>query len=369
MSKHTIALISVLKPVDDTRFLDKMAKSLTKNGDCDIHLYGYSSTQLPPADVSIYFHPHTAFSPRSFKRLMVGLQIFKKLIRLKPQIIICGTHELLMVSVLMKWFFQCQIIYDIQENYLFNLIFQNNYPRWVSYPIGFLIRLKEIVLTTLFDHVILAENTYLNEMSFLGDNVTVIENKALEEIYRHDTNEIRLCFTGTLTSSNGIYRCLEFMKKLHDVQPIYKFEITGHCPNEHVWNHIHSEQFQFIDLNISRHPVPHADIIKTIARSTHGIVCYLQNPSNRGCMPTKVYEYCAAKLPLIYEKGAAWSDFISKHQSGIAIDFDNVNTKLVSDFITIKSHNFNLSMAIWSKEASDMQSIIDNLLNKKRLSR
>lgn len=367
MSKKSIAIISILKPVDDIRAYEKMAKSIAQNDSYIVHLIGYPSHKLPPNTPNIKLHPLPSFRKLSFERLSARNIVWKKLKDIRPDLIINTTHELLWTCLKSKWLLHSSIIYDIQENYFRNLWYQKNYPSIFSKPIALLTRIKETLFTSFFNHFFLAEKCYEDELSFLLDTkTTVIENKALHALSNASiTNERPVfVFTGTLTKTNGILKCLELMDRIQQYDDRFVFKIAGHCPSQEIWDTIHQEQYDFIEKSISQSPINYQIVKLHIQEADYGLVCYELNPSNRGCMPTKVFEYVYAGVTCIYESGGAWSSFLDKERLGISIDYQQADVatlpKLLADLKPNTS--FDKSQMTWDSESRKLIKVIDELL-------
>jgi hypothetical protein len=60
MSKKVVAILSVLKPVDDTRNLEKIASSLGNTNKYDINIIGFEAKNLPDVQ-NITCHPIIQF--------------------------------------------------------------------------------------------------------------------------------------------------------------------------------------------------------------------------------------------------------------------------------------------------------------------
>ena len=328
MPKQKIAIISVLKPVDDIRSYEKMAKALAENSNNEIHLFGYPSNELPSASENILFHPHKRFSPLSLSRLLIGIKILIELIKLKPKVVIANTHELLNVITLYKILFGSKICYDIQENYYRNLRYQTNYNWFVKYVGSHLVRITETLLSPFINHFFLAEKCYQDELKFLSSRYTILENKALEIQYnehkQNNKSPTTLLFSGTISESNGIFKAIEIFHAYKKVNAEAKLRIVGHCPNASIVAYLHQLDRTDFVLNIDSSPLPYAKILEAISTSDIGIVSYQINPSNQNCMPTKVFEYCAYGLPMLYEEGAYWSAFIKQKRIMAGAQFQSL---------------------------------------------
>ncbi|WP_109830672.1 glycosyltransferase family protein [Reichenbachiella versicolor] len=367
MNPKRIAIISILKPVDDIRSYEKFTKTLAQTGDYLIDLIGYPSQTVHEDADHIRFHSLSAFNPKSKERFKQRKVIWNKLKEIKPDLIICTTHELLATSIKAKFRLGCKIIYDIQENYFYNLWYQNNYSTLVKTGLAIAVRLKETVLCGYFDHFFLAEKSYARELLFTSKRSTILENKALNHLLVEEKSlhsRPTFVFTGTLTESNGILRCLKFMKQIKASAPNYRFRIAGHCPDKSIWNELESEQYSFIEKDISIDPIPYDKILEVIHSADFGFIAYRLNPSNQYCMPTKVFEYVAAKVSCIYESGAMWSQSLEKHRLGIKIDYDHFE---IDDFLNTQTdyqinEDFDRSHVVWDTESTEMIKSVRRIL-------
>jgi len=111
-----IAIASVLKPVDDTRLYEKMAVSLADTGDFHVDIIGFRSS-INPNYNNISFYPVFCFQRLHPMRLFSGLRLLKLLVKLKPDLLIITTHELLFAASLYKLLYGKAVIYDVCENY------------------------------------------------------------------------------------------------------------------------------------------------------------------------------------------------------------------------------------------------------------
>ncbi len=370
MPKQKIAIISVLKPVDDVRSFEKMARSISDLENVELHLFGQQTNNTNPAPDLIHFHPHSADNLGLLIRWVIGIKILFGLFRVKPKTVICNTHELLIVTILCKILFGSKILYDIQENYYLNWAYQRNYPLLIRYPVAGYIRLKEFLLSPFFDHFILAEKTYQNEIIFISDRFTILENKALVpegwKKQTQNTDSINLVFTGTITESNGIYRALEIYQKLRERNDNIHLHICGHCPSPSIQKYLNSVKGDSLKLDLSSTPTPHDQILDAIQNSDYGLVTYRTNESNKNCLPTKVYEYLALGLPIIYEKGSHWEALISKRSAGKSFaadlsDIDSIASSISEKPISLESQPADPEIC-WMKEKETLNLLILGLI-------
>src|SRR5688572_11783136 len=180
MPKTRILLASILKSVADTRMCDKLGRSLAKIPGSEIHLFGQVSTTIQ-TQANLIFHPLLPFKRLSFNRLTAQWKYYKTIHEVKPDIIVITTPELLPVTILFKVLFKAEIFYDVQENYFSNITNQTIYPKLLRPLLGFAIKVLEKLSGRFITHYFLAERSYAVELTFVGENYTVLENKYLKE--------------------------------------------------------------------------------------------------------------------------------------------------------------------------------------------
>lgn len=331
MKKRRIAIASLLKPVDDTRAYEKMAITLARAGH-DVHVVGLASS-TSPRHPSIHFIPIGKFSRLSVSRLLAPLKIAAKLRKVKPELLIVNTHELLIVAVLNRILFGTKIIYDIQENYYQNILWTDAFPRLLRPALATWVRLKERALARLFHSFFLAEKCYAHELPFAAEKSVVLENKcSVSATFKREPvrGRIQLLFTGTLAESTGVYRSIRLAEQLHKHDSSVHLNIIGYCPRQQerdeLKRQIHDKPF--IQLTGGNELIPHAQILEAIASAHVGIIAYPPSPHIENRIPTKLYEYLAHRLPIIMEHKEQWSSWLP-HNACFEIDFENVHPVLL----------------------------------------
>lgn len=371
MSKTSIAIVSILKPVNDIRSYKKMAKTLAATGAYTITLVGAKTGDRKEHsnDGDIEFKRLPEFKRLGLKRFLMPLIVFRHLIKLKPELVVVNTIELLIVTISNQIIFGGKIVYDLQENYFRNLVFQNNYPPIIKHTVGGLIRLKELLLSPFIHHFILAERGYEKELNFVGNRFTIIENKTIVDEPFHrvkSTNDnLKFLFTGNISENSGVLTALMFYNKIHKAIPNSSLTIIGHCPSSSLLEKLHSETEDNIELIVSSTPIDHSKITEQITQCDFGIVSYKINPSNENCMPTKVFEYLAYGLPIISQSGTLWTDYALKHNACIPLNFDWVDAEKIAiqmqEFINSYEPK-NIPEVKWDSEENKLVSLIDELI-------
>jgi glycosyltransferase involved in cell wall biosynthesis len=334
--KPSIVIASVLKPVDDTRMTEKLAMSLAKTKDWQVHVIGFGENT--PTLPGIIFHPLGIFSRISAGRLSAPWRILWIMLRIRPQQVIITTHELLVTAMLLKVFRRTKIYYDIQENYYLNIIHTQAFPAVIRPVMANYVRWKEVLMAPLIDYFFLAEQCYAIELPFLDNRFVILENKSLwqgKTPRQPIQNTIRFLFSGTLDTTTGVFHAIALIKKLHVFTPHVELTIIGYAALSTVRQKImeQTKRVDFIHVIGLHGLVPHSAILTAIEQADVGIIYYEPAPHTFQRTPTKVYEYLAHQLPILYDQNAQWSTLIDKCSGGVAIDFKNPTVETLTSAI------------------------------------
>lgn len=355
MKKRRIVLASILKPVNDTRMMDKFGLSLAKDYANQVYIIGYPVIDQK-SSVSIVELPLKSFSRISIGRLIAPLKVLQKCIQVKPEILIVNTYELLIVGIAIRILFGAYICYDIRENYASNILKSPSLPIGLKQIVAGLVRLKEWICVSFFHTLFLAEKSYKGELEFGKRKSIVLENKALLPAgfkRTPKTGQYTLVFTGTLAQSTGVFHAIELTKQLHTINPAVKLMIIGYCAIPSSLGKIKKaiEGIDFIDLIGGDKLVAHSQIWEAIRTADVGIVAYQRAPHIDNKIPTKLYEYLAAQLPIILTENPVWVELCQPFQAAISINFNNPEPKqIIHDLLARKFYTTIPKNVYWQGE-------------------
>jgi glycogen synthase len=333
---HKIVFASVLKPCDDARSFGKLAKALSSKKDVEIHLIGKQSQNLPVHDGVFVFKPLFTFKRTSWQRLFTEFVFLFQLLQIKPQTVIVSTYELLWAGVMYKWMTGAKLIYDVQENYMLNVRTGTLQSHWLKKMISAYIRQKEKALSHAVDHFILAEQCYQEELPFIGDRYTLIENKVDRSVLQHSLEKpkdaFNVCITGTLGRTYGTITAIKVAQKLKTSVPNLRLTLIGYCADEKYLREIEEaiKDSDAIHMIGGGHLVPHEKILAVIAQSHFAFMFYEANESFRNKIPSKFYECIALGTYIVAAPNPKWSKFLSLYQAGMAIDPSLVDVHTLS---------------------------------------
>lgn len=331
--KRKIVLASLLKPVTDPRMFDKMGRSLAETNKYEVNIIGFYAKNIPPYP-NIRCHPLFRFPRLSLARLLAPLKYGYFLLKLKPELIIVNSHDLLIVSIAYKILFGSRVVYDIQENYQQNIIWSSDLPRPSRLALSRLVRWKEQLASRMIIHFLLAERCYVNECSFINGPFTILENKARalpEAVQKKGKEEtapnqpLRFIYSGTIAESYGIFDCIQLLERWQKAGHACQLHIIGHCPRADTRQKLQQEiaDKSYITLSGGGAPVPHSSIQKALLQADFAFIAYRLNPSNQHCFPTRVWECLAYKVPMLMREELPWTPLLAAYGAGIALDFQS----------------------------------------------
>lgn len=337
IKKRRIVLASVLKPIDDTRMLEKLGATLTQSGEYEVTIIGYPSI-AGSLDSKIPLIPLKPFTRFSVERLLVPWRIFRLINQVKPEIIVINTPELLLMSIFQKIFFGRKVIYDVLENYYRNVRYSNAYAVALRPVLSLFVRGIELLTKPFISLFILAEKGYEEELDFVNPHV-VAENKLPQLMAnRYSKGQKkgyhRLIFSGTLAPTTGILETIEHAKKLHAIDQYYSLTIIGYCALEKFLEQIKDEisGCDFIQLIGGSSLVPHSQILEEICKADVGFAIYKINLSTESSIPTKLYEYLALRLPTLISHNIQSHELLTRLRAGIILplcpNYDQLNDQL-----------------------------------------
>ncbi len=371
MQKTKVVIASVLKPIDDTRMYEKFGLSMAKTSKYDVNIIGFASKNVKAHD-SITFHSLGSFPRMSWTRLFAPFRVFRALLKVKPQILIANTHEILIVTILYRILFGAKIVYDIRENYVKNILYTDVFPRPVRPFLAGWVRLKEWMSRPFFNAYILAEQVYQHQLPFVPAKAVVIENKykpvtgskPAERQLHQET--IDLIYSGTISGGNGVFEAIDIAESLHELDNSVRLKIVGYCALKpdllKLQNTI--QEKDFIELLGGDYLVPHTTIVEEIARADFGFVLKKPNKGiNDDKLLTRLFEYTSNHLPIIMLNNPTWISFCDNFNAAIPIDPEQYDVRELYD--KMKSGHFydrgDTSISDWQTEEPKLFSLISSL--------
>ena len=369
-NKRKIVITSVLKPVDDSRMYEKMGLSLACSGKYHVHIIGCESSKSDnPVIIQHGFKP---FSRISLRRAVAPWRIFMLTWRLKPDLLIIATHELLYMALFMKLMTRCRVIYDVRENYYWNILYTPAFPLLIKPFLALYVRGKEVLASRYIDHFFLAERGYEQELKFPVNKYTVIENKVRipatikrKPVPLRSKDTINLIFSGTLAETTGVFAAIDLAIKLHVIDDRIRLTIIGYCSQHHVLDKIRLllQPRPFMKLIVRDRPIPHTEIFEHLQNSDFGLITYQINPSTMNSIPTKLYEYLGFRLPIVLVNHAPWVEFCLASSAAVVFTPPHFDAAVIyREMMTKTFYRAEPTEVYWETEEPKLLDVVNRLV-------
>jgi len=368
---NKIVIASVLKPVNDPRAFDKLGLSLRETNKYHLNIIGFFAKNVINFKNVVFtsilntgrLHP---------KRLLASKNFLSELKAYRPDLVVVTTYELLPAAIWGKKRYNYKLVYDIQENYSFNILDHKTLPFGLRHLVAKLVRSIEKRAAPYIDHFILAEQSYTHELTFLGD-YTVLQNKykgPLNSVlpYRLDhKDKYHFIISGTITPSYGIAEAMDWFRIISHNFPGSQLTIIGHVTLYSFKQKLEKKALTIdgVLLNISPVPIASSEILSAIKRADIILLPYRQKASVKYKIPTKLFESLAMGKPVIHSKNTLWSQMVDSYPAGSAINFEDLSKALedFKNFLALTFYKFPPSPELtWEDEKSQWIALVDKLL-------
>jgi len=299
----TILVASVLKPIRDIRHYHKLSWALKRHlPAARFYFAGYGKPQA--ANEFCLFQGERL----SFARLWASCRLLWLMWRLRPQVIMVCSLELLPAAWCYHLFFGAYIILDLQENYEANVRTHEGYRLRLLW--AYIVRLCYRFFLPRVQCVLYAEACYAEEIEWLRKHPHAlwIANK----VRRHAlplaaASPFRLVLTGTLSRLFGLYEAVTLCRKLHALDSRYHLVLAGQLSPA-----LSAEELNFLNLpfidnrQAAFEPLDYATIEECLRQGGTGLMLYHPKASIAGRIPTKLYEYLSWAMPIVGTAHPLW---------------------------------------------------------------
>ena len=369
--KKRIIIASVLKPTRDSRMLFKFGFSLRETNKYKVYILGFSEKKYSKIN---NIHLYSLFSKTRThpSRILAPFRLVGRILKIKPDIVILTTYELIPAIIFVRLFLKFKLIYDIQENFSLNVLCNQTLPGGLKQGAAGWIRWWETRIHPLVDHYLLAEQCYKDEFPQLS-KFTVVENKYNgtsiqgSSISFSPERPIHFILAGTITPVFGIVEGMKWFVQFNTHFPQQTLHVLGHCPMKAYCETLEgiAKDIPHIKLELSENPIPFARIQEAISKADCWLMPYQLLPSIATKMPTKLYEGIARRKVVQISKNPIWEPLLSKHSAGQSIDFQKgVWNK--AEMESLYLHTFYTKnpgeTVLWSSEAPKLLTVIESLL-------
>lgn len=320
MSQRAIAVVSSAHPPLDGRIFWKEARTLAELG-YEVTQFGQSAPGAETAheEAGLRFVELRNTAGR-WGRIGRSFGIGRELWRRRDEIDVVHVHdpELLLLLIPLRVVRpHVRFVYDVHEDYPSVLMVRPWLPRRLRPIVSWVVKAVENALGRRSDLVIGATDHLAKKFPIENRRTAVVRNFPFASDYskltgprpRRGSSDLgrpmKCTLVGGLTEIRGVRSVTEAVAMLDPDR--FQLELVGRFD---------SAEFQQEIVSIApasvrwRGSMPFPDIPSYLASQDVGLACLLRSPNHAAALPTKVFEYYHAGLPVVASDFEEWRGFI-----------------------------------------------------------
>jgi glycosyltransferase involved in cell wall biosynthesis len=216
------------------------------------------------------------------------------------------------------------VIYDMHENYPDEMLVREWIPKLARRPLAFMVRLGQRILARKVGNCVLVVDSQIADLDPEGVRWLIVRNYASLDLLQsvaddHVNRPATVVFTGGQHQTNGSGLMLDVAEILARELPALQWLATDRFASDDYRRWFESEIlrrglgdcFKLVPF------VPSDQIMRILNRGTIGISPNLRTPNQEKAIPTKLFEYMAAGLPIVTSDLPNQKRIIEDSQGGL----------------------------------------------------
>lgn len=293
--------ITTVHPSDDTRIYNKQLRSL-ENAGWDTHLIVQHGQDQIRDGIQIHALDPATSRPARWRQIPTAI---RKADQLDADVYQFHDPELLLGGLYLAKFTDGSVIFDIHEDYGRDITSREWIPELLKPPLSQVYPFVQALAISQLDASITVTNPLAEKFQRGENRVEVIRNyprtSTLPDIsddIEHD-HEFALVYAGGLSRSRGSLQMVRLLRELRDRgndailwAPGKWIDDSKQVVEQYIHNHGLEEYVEFPGY------LSHTEMFSYLMSADVG-VALLDRNLYRGSLPTKIFEYMYAKLPVL----------------------------------------------------------------------
>jgi glycosyltransferase involved in cell wall biosynthesis len=338
----SIAIVTSIHLDFDSRIW-KHAKSVVASG-CEVHLI--CPWELPDGEFleGVQVHSFPRVHSRRNRPILIPFRVFGKLLPIISKVDIVHFHDIDILPYMALLSIFKHVVYDVHENYADEMLVRDWIPGYLRWPLFWMIKFGQYVASLLIKNIVLVVPAQERDFGSNRLRKIIIYNYASIELLNSPASDYAqraeiVIFSGSHYLSNGSMLIVEIAARTREVLPNLQFLLANRFANAQLKNDMLLE----IDrLGLSNHVhffpyvKPH-EFIHILNTAMIGIAPNSRVPKQEKAIPTKLFEYMAAGLPVVVSNLPYQEHIVITNDSGIVAiagdpqSFTDAIVKLVRD--------------------------------------
>ena len=329
MQRKPICYLTTVHPPFDTRIFHKEAKTLVRAGYEVVLIAQHESNEVVDG-VKIVALPR----PRNRFTRIFGLtwRAFRLALRERADVYHFHDPELLPIGVLLNIFTRAKVIYDVHENVPKQILNKSWLPMWSRKPLGVAYKFVERICLPFVDAIVIAEDSYIDNYRDRRNVVAIRNYPIIAHLASGGRNTgwseglqhgIRLTYVGGVSKLRGALELIEAAKILKTKG--YKditLSIIGPLTPPQFRDELALLLRQYgLERSVQiPGPIPYREVFDVLMQSHIGLAVLHPDPNYVDSLPTKLFEYMAAGLPVVASNFPLWKEIVEGNRCGITVN-------------------------------------------------
>ena len=332
--KIHVCHITTLHPRDDARILHREIGSLRRMTTLDLTLLvadglGEQVLQATEGDISI-IDLGIRKTNRFGRATVTQFQALLWLLRKRPDIVHIHDPELLITACVLRCLGR-KVVFDSHEDLPKQIMAKEWIPTSIRGAVSTLISVIYRNFLGLLSNVVCATPSIAETIGTkncvvarnfprLTDFSSSQQKKSIDTT--HSNNRVKLLYVGSISKDRGIETMLSLIHKLNQLGCSAELIVAGEwndglrreCSKHEGW------EYTTICGRVSRD-----EVAELLQAATLGMLLLSPTPNHLDALPVKLFEYCAAGLPIVASNYPMLESLVAGENTGICLPLEDIS--------------------------------------------
>lgn len=324
-SPYRVAIVTSIHPDYDGRIW-RHAKSLAAAG-VEVHLICPWNISSGSTVDGVHIIPFRRIRSRSFRIFLVPYRIMPLLVRIMRNIELIHFHDIDLIPTMLFVRLFRPVIYDVHENYPDEMLVRHWIPRFFRRPLYWIVRIGQYLSALIIQNVVLVVPDQERDFPRRHIRKFILRNYGsidlLAQVERgYSERPHKVVFIGSQYPENGTLLILEIAEALRTLNVKTQILCSDRFSNKTLRDtFLHQIRSQNLEGYIALVPnVPPNEIMSVLNMARIGLLANLRVPKQIKALPTKLFEYMAASLPVVASDLPLISRYVVEADCGLLAD-------------------------------------------------
>lgn len=324
--KKKICIMTTVHFYNDNRVYYKEVLSLKKLGYDVTYITTEVTGEIDPEIHVVEFGKDN----NTLKRIFSFVRAFNVARKQDVEIVHFQDPELIPTGLLLKWFTNKKVIYDVHEDYPSQMLTKFYIKPIFRKSLKKVMQIFEWIASKTFDHIIVADDSVYKH--FPKNKTTILYNYPSVELLRISDENIGDCkkeYDIIFPGSMAIFTAkliLDVVKLAKDRGINLKCLLISpfHFPGGIEWVKKTTNEYGITENVTLMGRIPPYDVPRYLKSTKIGLIPLPDTPKMRANIPTKMFEYMYYRLPVLTGDLPPCGQFMKKDNYGYLLPVDSV---------------------------------------------